>query len=147
MFLISFTLVLLESHCFVWHTGLASLFTMLQWCHARADFLAMARACSSWALPRSGLKKKHFSIFKALFSSQGSSPSYAWWHLPHHLWLWSKCIWVHSPAWEPTGTEVPLCTPLNSAPSWKSDRVPFAPCNGPSGTGWEDRDWLGARLG
>lgn len=61
--------------------------------------------------------------------------------------LWSKCIWVHSPAWGPTGTEVPLCTPLNSAPSWKSDHVPFAPWNGPSGTGWEDRNWLGARLG
>lgn len=122
MFLISFTLVLLEPHCFVWQTGLASLFAMLQWCHARADFLAMARACSSWALPRPGLKKKHFSVFEALFSSQGLSPSYAWWHLPHHLWTMKQ---MHLGAFPSMGANwhrislvhtIELCTLLEKWP-------------------------------
>lgn len=141
MFPISSTLVLLEPHCCFWQTGVASLFVMLQ----RADFLAGARACSSWALPRPGLQKKHFSVFKVRFSSQGFSPSYARWHLPHHLWLWSKGMWVHSPAWGQLAQKFPcLCYwTLHPPENWLCAICPLERASGQAGktgTDWE-LDW------
>lgn len=143
MSLTSFTLVLLEPHRFVWQTGASSLFVRLQW----ADFLlvAVARACSSWTLPRPGLQKKHFSIFKALFPP------------PQILIQLCMMTFTTSPVtmkqmhlgafpsmganWHRSflGCAIELCTLL------KSDCVPSAPWKGPSGTDWEDRNWLRAR--
>lgn len=129
LLLISFTSVLLEPQCFFWQTGVASLFVMLQW----ADFLAVAAQELYLDL---GFRKNTFLFLRFFFHPQGFSPSYAWWHLPHHLWLWSKCIWVHSPAWGQLAQKFPcLCSwTLHPPEKWL---CAICPLEQAQWTGWE----------
>lgn len=129
MFLISSTLVLLEPHCYFWQTGVASLFVMLQW----ADFLAGARACSSWALPRPGLQKKHFSILRLFFPPKDSHPVMhnGIYHITCDYGAKAcGCLAQHGANWHTSSLvcAIELCTLL------KTDSVPFAPWNGPVGS-------------
>lgn len=152
-FLTSFALVLLETHCFVRQAGAASLFVMLQ----RAGFLlvAVARACSSWALPSPGLRKKRFSSFEGFFP-----------RIPTQLCMMTFSTspvttkQMYLGAFPSTGTNwhrnsfLHAIELLHLPEKWLCAICPvgqaqwhrLSPRLG-LGTSWDDRSWLGAKLG